>query len=118
MCIKTIIGENIRNMRIERNWSQAALAMASGMVTGSYIGSVERGECSIGITNLERIARGLEVKLTDVLDVDLDPLVELDEPDPQPLIDGPAFLIMVRECRNRPDAILNYLERSGIKVIR
>lgn len=118
MCIKKDIGENIRTMRIERSWSQAALGMASGMATGSYIGSVERGECSVGITNLQRIAKGLEVKLIDILDVDLAPLDELDEPVAQPFIHGPTFLTMIRQCRESPEAVLNYLERAGIKVIR
>ena len=118
MCIKKDIGENVRNMRIERGWSQFALAMASGMMTGSYIGSVERAKCSIGIVNLARIAEGLQVNISTLLEKDPSPLRELPDPVEPPFIHAPSFLTVVQNCRNSPDAILNYLERSGVKVIR
>jgi transcriptional regulator with XRE-family HTH domain len=118
MCVKKDIGENVRNMRIERGWSQYALAVASGMKTGSYIGSVERAACSIGITNLARIAKGLQVNLAMLLETDPAPLEKLDAPVEPPFIHAATFLTMVQQCRNSPEAILSYLERAGIKVIR
>ncbi len=87
-------------------------------MTGSYIGSIERANCSIGIVNLARIAKGLRVHITTLLEENPGLVEELPVEDEPPFIHARPFLTMIQQCRNSPDAILAYLERSGIKVIR
>lgn len=60
MKIRQIAGDNIRFIRQKRKLSQIALAVEANMST-SYIGYVERGEKSITIDRLEKIAKALEV---------------------------------------------------------
>ena len=49
-----------------RGWSQEALAHAADLHR-AYIGQIERGEKSIGVKNLEIIAKALSVKMSDLL---------------------------------------------------
>src|SRR5580700_2892696 len=60
------LGSIIRNRRQEVGLSQEALAALCGISRG-YLGQVERGEVSITITLLERLARGLNASLLDIV---------------------------------------------------
>jgi transcriptional regulator with XRE-family HTH domain len=55
-----IIGLTIRECRLKKLWTQEDLASASGLHP-SYIGGVERGQRNLGLNNLMKIAKALEV---------------------------------------------------------
>lgn len=56
-----ILAANIRQRRKARGVSQQDFALEIEM-DRTYIGGVERGERNVSIDNVERIAKGLEVK--------------------------------------------------------
>jgi len=58
--------DNLRKVRIEKGLSQEALADLAGLHR-TYIGSVERGERNISIDNIERLAKALGCRVTDLL---------------------------------------------------
>ncbi|CAM4344183.1 transcriptional regulator with XRE-family HTH domain [Paenibacillus endophyticus] len=60
-----IIGENIRLVRQKRGLSQEQLALLAGMNT-SYIGQIERGEKNPTVKTLEKIAKALDINITDL----------------------------------------------------
>ena len=60
------IGQNIRDARDKQTMSQEALAMAADL-DRSYMGSVERGERNISIINLSKIAKALNLTLSQLL---------------------------------------------------
>jgi transcriptional regulator with XRE-family HTH domain len=55
-----IVGENIRGFRNIKGWSQEKLGTRSGLHY-NYIGTVERGEKSISVDNLAKIAKALGI---------------------------------------------------------
>jgi transcriptional regulator with XRE-family HTH domain len=63
------VGLNIRRIREERGLSQEKLAALAG-IHRVYMGQVERGEKNVGIVNLEKIARALDVDIRILLDID------------------------------------------------
>lgn len=62
-----IVGKTIRQLREAIGISQEELAYRAGLHR-TYIGGVERGECNLGVENLIRIARALEVSPTALLE--------------------------------------------------
>jgi len=56
------VGFNIRKYREKKGWSQEQLAMESDCHR-AYIGQIERGEKNIGLKNLEKIAKALNVDI-------------------------------------------------------
>ena len=62
------VGFNIRRIREERNLSQEELADLAGLHR-AYIGQIERGEKNIGLKNLEKIAKALNVSMKVLLDI-------------------------------------------------
>jgi len=63
------VGFKIRRIREERGLSQEKLAALAGLHR-AYIGQVERGEKNIGLKNLEKIAKTLEVPVRTLVDTD------------------------------------------------
>jgi transcriptional regulator with XRE-family HTH domain len=59
--LRMILAANIRQRRKARGVSQQDFALEIEM-DRTYIGGVERGERNVSIDNVERIAKGLEVK--------------------------------------------------------
>ena len=62
------VGFNIRRIREERDLSQEELADLAGLHR-AYIGQIERGEKNIGLKNLEKIAKALDVSMKVLLDI-------------------------------------------------
>lgn len=62
------VGLRIRIAREERGLSQEELGTLAGLHR-AYIGQIERGEKNIGLKNLERIAKALDVETRWLLDV-------------------------------------------------
>ena len=62
------VGFNIRRIREEEELSQEKLATLAGLHR-AYIGQIERGEKNIGLKNLEKIAKALNVSIKVLLDI-------------------------------------------------
>jgi len=62
------IGLNITLLREERELTQEKLAELADLHR-AYIGQIERGEKNIGLRNLEKIAKALEVPVRLLVDV-------------------------------------------------
>lgn len=62
-----IIGQNICEIRKEKNLTQKTLAKQIGMKSASYICRLERGQLNVTIKTLEKLADALSVELDDLL---------------------------------------------------
>ena len=60
------VGEKIRDYRTKKGWSQEKLALEAELHS-AYIGQIERGEKNLGLKNLEKIAKTLEIRSEDLL---------------------------------------------------
>lgn len=63
--IRKKIGRRIRNIRERHDISQEKLGFRSALHR-TYIGSVERGERNLSIVAIEKIAKGLGVKIESI----------------------------------------------------
>ena len=61
------LGHRIRDLRLERGWSQEEFALEVDLAR-SYMGGVERGERNISFINLARIAGALDVTIAALCD--------------------------------------------------
>ena len=59
-------GKRVREERTKRNLSQEQLAELAN-VHRTYIGMVERGEKNITLMNIERIAKALQISVSELL---------------------------------------------------
>ena len=59
------VGLNIKKYREKKNWSQEQLAFEADLHR-AYIGQIERGEKNIGLINLEKIAKALNMEINDL----------------------------------------------------
>jgi XRE family transcriptional regulator, regulator of sulfur utilization len=66
--VRTIVGQRLRALRQGRSLSQEHLA-ARSRLSGKFLGEVERGEKSISVDSLYRIAVALSVSLGYLTDV-------------------------------------------------
>ncbi len=62
-----LFGKNVRKHRHKKGISQEDLAGICSLHR-TYIGSVERGERNVGLENIVKIARALNVTLQELLD--------------------------------------------------
>jgi transcriptional regulator with XRE-family HTH domain len=60
------VGINIKKYRKKKGWSQEQLAFEADLHR-AYIGHIERGEKNIGLINLEKIAKALNVTLKNLI---------------------------------------------------
>lgn len=63
---REILARNLKEKRGELGLSQEALADMAGLHR-TYIGSVERTERNISIDNIERLAKALNVSISNLL---------------------------------------------------
>lgn len=59
------LGKRIRELRIEKGFSQEAFAFEINL-DRTYMGGIERGERNLAAINLIRIAQGLGVEVGDL----------------------------------------------------
>jgi transcriptional regulator with XRE-family HTH domain len=60
------LGQAVRTLRLARGLTQEALAEASGLHP-RYVSDVERGRRNVGFINLERLAKALDVDLSEFM---------------------------------------------------
>lgn len=60
-------GKRVREERLKLDISQERLAELA-KVHRTYIGMIERGEKNITLTNIEKIANALKIKISNLLD--------------------------------------------------
>ena len=58
-------GNRVRELRKQKELSQEALALACDL-DRTYVGGVERGERNVGLLNIHRIARALDVSAREL----------------------------------------------------
>ncbi len=63
---RQIFAQRLRQIRQIRGLSQEELADMAGLHR-TYVGSVERSERNLSIDNMERLAKALEVDITELL---------------------------------------------------
>lgn len=59
------LARRLRVLRSMRGWTQEALADISGLHR-TYVSLIERGECNVGIDNIERLADAFDVGLAEL----------------------------------------------------
>lgn len=60
-------GERVREIRKEKGLSQEELAHIADLHR-TYIGMIERAEKNVTLINIEKVAKALEVKVTDLFE--------------------------------------------------
>ena len=58
-------GELVRRLRSERGYSQERFAEVC-RIDGSYMGMIERGEVTVTLAMIDRLADGLDLSLSDL----------------------------------------------------
>ena len=66
MDINTLFGANVKKRRLILGISQETLANRAG-VDRTYIPGIEKGQRNVSLVVAERIAKALEVKLSDLI---------------------------------------------------
>ena len=61
-----MLARRLRALRLMRGWTQEDLAEACGLHR-TYVSMVERGQCNIGLDNLEKLADAFELPLPELL---------------------------------------------------
>ena len=59
------MGERIRALRTKAGYSQESFADAAG-VHRTYMGTLERGEANVSLSNMHKIARALGITLSEL----------------------------------------------------
>lgn len=65
MNIKTKIGNRIRDLRHERDLSQEQFSHICGL-DRTYIAGIEQGKRNVSVVNLEKIANGFDISLSQL----------------------------------------------------
>lgn len=64
--IKKQLGQKIKELRLKAGYSQKELAAKAGLHR-TYMSDVERGERNVSVENIEKIAKALGVRSSDLL---------------------------------------------------
>ena len=98
------IGHRLRGYRLDRGYSQEALAELAGLHP-TYIGQVERGEKNVTVDSLAKIAGALGVTLSQVLEVAEEPAGDTSYP-------RLAYDLLASCSRERQKGLYRLLEQA------
>ena len=62
-------GLKVKRLRLQKRWTQKNLALRSKLHR-NYISDVERGQRNIALQAIFQIAKGLEIKIKDLMDLE------------------------------------------------
>jgi len=62
----TALGAELRSIRLEKSISQEKLAQLAE-VDRSYVGRVERGDNNVAVLTLARLARAMDITMTELM---------------------------------------------------
>ena len=65
MEIKKKFGERVKNLRLEKGWSQEKLALTADL-DRTYLPGIEKGDRNVSITVIQKIAIALNVEITEL----------------------------------------------------
>lgn len=65
--INVLFGKRIRQLRMQKGLSQEELGYEAGLHR-TYIGQIERAEKNITLKNIAKIAKELDVKISELFD--------------------------------------------------
>ena len=65
--IRKTFGKKVRNLRKSKGYSQESFADAVDLHR-TYIGAIERGEQNVSLDNIERIAKALKIRISELFD--------------------------------------------------
>lgn len=65
MDIKRKFGQRVKELRLGKELSQEAFAFKAD-IDRTYISSIEKGERNVSLTIIEKIAKALEIKITEL----------------------------------------------------
>ncbi len=64
--LRHLLAKRLRRLRLARGWSQEVLAELCGLHR-TYISDIEQGQRNIGLDNVERLARTLDIPVSELL---------------------------------------------------
>jgi len=64
--IKADVGYRLRELREKKGWSQEELAFRAELHR-NYVGGIERGERNVGVENIAKLAKALDIRPRDLL---------------------------------------------------
>ena len=64
--IKAEVGRRLRHLRERKGWSQEELGFRADLHR-NYIGGIERGERNVGVENIAKLAKALDIRPRDLL---------------------------------------------------
>ncbi len=67
MDIRARLGANVRRLRVEKGWSQEDYADRAG-IHRTYVSDIERGRRNTTITIVEKLAKALKVKASELIE--------------------------------------------------
>ncbi len=66
MDIQVRFGKRVRELRINKKWSQEKLASIAN-IDRTYVFSIEKGERNVSIKMIDKIANALEIEIIELL---------------------------------------------------
>lgn len=64
---RRLFGNRLRELRLQRKFSQEKLAELADLHR-NYVGGVERGERNVSLLNIVKLARGLKVRPSELIE--------------------------------------------------
>ncbi len=62
-------GKKVRELRLKNGWTQKELALKANLHR-NYISDLERGTRNVAINAIEKLAKGLDIKMKDLMDLE------------------------------------------------